>query len=99
MRLRARVSTAIAATAAMILSLTGVASPATAATAATSAGVVLAHEPADVYLALGQLLKVPVRAWRILYRSTSATGAPNQVSGLLLVPKSDYRRGSRPIVG
>lgn len=96
MRLRARVSTAIAATAVMILSLTGVASP---ATAATSAGDVLAHEPVDVYLAPGQLLKVPVRAWRILYRSTSATGAPNQVSGLLLVPKSDYRRGSRPIVG
>lgn len=101
MRLRARVSIAIASAAVMILSLTGVAVPATPATAAVtaaSAGDVLAYEPVNVYLAPGQLLKVPVRAWRILYRSTSATGTPNQVSGLLLVPKSEYR-GSRPIVG
>ncbi|MFJ7212055.1 lipase family protein [Amycolatopsis sp. NPDC098790] len=41
----------------------------------------------------------PVRAWHLLYRSTSATGAPNAVSGTLLVPPTPWLRGGpRPLI-
>ncbi len=40
-----------------------------------------------------------VSAWRILYRSTTATGAPTAVSGIVLVPRTAWRTGKRPIVG
>lgn len=40
-----------------------------------------------------------VSAWRILYRSTTATGAPTAVSGSVLVPRSPWTAGRRPIVG
>ncbi|MBO0512863.1 lipase family protein, partial [Streptomyces beijiangensis] len=36
-------------------------------------------------------------AWHITYRSTSATGAPNVVSGTVIVPR-DGRKGPRPLV-
>ncbi|MBB5140118.1 hypothetical protein HNP84_009883 [Thermocatellispora tengchongensis] len=78
----------------MILSVFGAgAQPAGAATS----GDVLTAQPVSVYLAPGRLLEVPVDAWKILYRSTSATGAANQVSGLLLVPKGSHH-GTRPII-
>ncbi|MCG5220110.1 lipase family protein [Streptosporangium sp. KLBMP 9127] len=87
-------SIAFAAMATLILSLAPLSTPVHAATA----GDVLTAQPVSVYLAPGQLLKVPARAWKILYHSTSATGAANQVSGTLLVPKAGYS-GTRPIVG
>ncbi|MFG3504789.1 lipase family protein [Streptomyces sp. NPDC047821] len=37
------------------------------------------------------------RAWKIHYRSTSATGAPNVVSGTVIVPQ-DGRTGPRPLI-
>jgi hypothetical protein len=45
-----------------------------------------------------RLLPAPVRAWQLLYRSTSATGDPNAVSGTLLVPPTPWTDGPRPLV-
>ncbi|MEU4573929.1 lipase family protein [Nonomuraea sp. ATR24] len=91
MRLRVRVSMSIA----LLLIMSLVAAPARA----ESAGDVVSAEPTTVYLLPGELLKVPVNAWHVVYRSTSATGQPNAVSGTLLVPKAGYPLGRRPIVG
>ncbi|MEV4066533.1 lipase family protein [Nonomuraea dietziae] len=79
----------------LLVASLGLAAPAHAA----SAGDVISAQPTTVYLAPGKLLEVPVDAWRLLYRSTSATGGLNAVSGTLLVPKTDYPFGRRPIVG
>lgn len=65
---------------------------------AAAAGDIVEARPTTVYYAPGKLLEVPVNAWHLRYRSTSATGSPNVVSGTLLVPKSSYS-GKRPIVG
>ncbi len=40
----------------------------------------------------------PAKAWKLLYRSTSATGEPNAVSGILLVPHMPWTKGPRPLV-
>ncbi|MEO3871383.1 lipase family protein [Nonomuraea sp. B12E4] len=66
---------------------------------AAAAGDVVSAQPTSVYLLPGRLLEVPVNAWRLLYHSTSATGALNTVSGTLLVPKGRYLLGPRPIIG
>jgi hypothetical protein len=43
---------------------------------------------------------LPAHAWRILYRSTTATGKPTAVSGTVLVPTTRWNGpGSRPLVG
>ncbi|GIH70895.1 lipase family protein [Sphaerimonospora thailandensis] len=70
-----------------------------AAAEAASAGDVVEAVPTTVYLAPGKLLEVPVKAWHLRYRSTSATGAANIVSGTLLVPRSAHSLGKRPIAG
>ena len=41
---------------------------------------------------------LPGNAWRVLYRSTSATGKPIAVSGMVLVPDAPVS-GKRPLVG
>ena len=41
---------------------------------------------------------LPGNAWRILYRSTTATGAPTVVSGIVLVPDAPVE-GKRPLIG
>ncbi|MFI6907291.1 lipase family protein [Nonomuraea sp. NPDC050394] len=66
---------------------------------AVSAGDVISARPTTVYLLPGKLLEVPVNAWNVLYRSTSATGAPNAVSATVLVPKASYPFGRRPVIG
>ncbi|GLX06102.1 lipase family protein [Microbispora sp. NBRC 16548] len=66
---------------------------------ATSAGDVVEASRTTVYLVPGKLLEVPVKAWHLRYRSTSATGEPDVVSGTLLVPDSPYPLGKRPIAG
>src|SRR5947208_1527295 len=53
-------------------------------------------EETDAYLAPGVRLRA--RAWRMLYRSTSATGEPTAVSGTVLIPRS-RARGPRPLIG
>jgi hypothetical protein len=50
----------------------------------------------DAYLAPG--LRLRGRAWRVLYRSTSAIGEPTAVSGAILIPPG-RARGPRPLIG
>ncbi|MBV9194818.1 MAG: hypothetical protein JO168_11795 [Solirubrobacterales bacterium] len=64
--------------------------------AADAPGSVIRAEPMDAYVAPG--LRLRVRAWRVLYRSTSATGEPTAVSGAVLVPPG-RARGPRPLIG
>jgi fermentation-respiration switch protein FrsA (DUF1100 family) len=45
-----------------------------------------------------RLLPAPVKAYDIRYRSTSATGAGNVVSGMVLVSPLPWHNGPRPIV-
>lgn len=61
-----------------------------------SPGDLIRAEPVDAYLAPGMRLRA--RAWRILYRSTGATGDPTAVSGTVLLPHG--RAGAvRPLIG
>jgi alpha-beta hydrolase superfamily lysophospholipase len=66
-------------------------------------GDLLRAEPIDAYLMPGVRLRV--RAWRMLYRSTGAVGEPTAVSGTLLLPAGGLgfigRRGDRmlPLLG
>jgi len=59
-------------------------------------GDVIRAEPMDAYLVPG--VRFRARAWRMLYRSTSAVGKPTAVSGTLLVPYGRMR-GPRPLIG
>jgi Secretory lipase len=59
-------------------------------------GDVIRAEPMDAYLVPG--LRLRARAWRVLYRSTSATGEPRAVSGAVLVPRGRWR-SARPLIG
>lgn len=65
-----------------------------------SPGPLPGQAPGDVLLAepMPFGLDGTVRAWRVLYRSTSATGAPIAVSGSVLVPLVPWPQGPRPIV-
>ncbi|MFF5704604.1 lipase family protein [Streptomyces sp. NPDC012794] len=98
MRLR---STALAAAAA----LTALAFPAVtpSATAATAADGDVTGRPGDIVSsapsAFHPLPGQPsgTRAWKVHYRSTTADGAPNVVSGTVIVPQ-DGRTGPRPLI-
>jgi fermentation-respiration switch protein FrsA (DUF1100 family) len=59
-------------------------------------GDLIRAEPVDAYLIPGVRLRT--RAWRILYRSTSATGEPRAVSGTVMIPRGKAR-GARPVIG
>jgi fermentation-respiration switch protein FrsA (DUF1100 family) len=59
-------------------------------------GEIIREEEMDAYLAPG--VRMRVRATRVLHYSTSATGEPRAVSGMVLVPRS-RRRGPRPLIG
>jgi fermentation-respiration switch protein FrsA (DUF1100 family) len=59
-------------------------------------GDVIRSEPVDAYLVPG--IRLRARGWRILYRSTSATGEPRAVSGTVLLPRGKSR-GPRPLIG
>lgn len=59
-------------------------------------GTVLRSRPIDVS---GNGISVPVKAWQVLYRSTSATFQPNAVSGTVIVPAEEWSGdGPRPLV-
>ncbi|MBA3488498.1 MAG: lipase [Longispora sp.] len=60
-------------------------------------GDVLTSSAMAVYLDPLKITRLPVNAWRIEYRSTSAVGQPITVSGSVLVPKTSYS-GVRPLV-
>jgi hypothetical protein len=59
-------------------------------------GDVIRSERIDAYLVPG--LRLRARAWRVLYRSTGATGEATAVSGTVLVPRG-RSRGVRPLIG
>jgi hypothetical protein len=65
---------------------------------AVAPGEILRLRTVEVFAEPLRLLPAPVRAWQLLYRSTSATGDPNAVSGTLLVPPTPWTDGPRPLV-
>lgn len=65
------------------------------AQAAVEPGGLLEQRPTTVFLGP---LPAPVKAWHLLYRSTSATGKANAVSGTLLVPLTPWLSGPRPLI-
>lgn len=93
---------ALALTIGLTTALTATAVPA-AASADTQATATSAARPGDIVSAQpsrfmpNPLVPTDTRAWKILYRSTTATGAPTTVSGTVLVPR-DGRAGQRPLV-
>ncbi|WP_084515527.1 lipase family protein [Nocardia acidivorans] len=70
----------------------------TAAYGGLGPGRLLAAEPMTAYLLPG--VKLPARAWRIGYTTTTGSGEPTQVTGTVLVPRGPWRgEGSRPLIG
>lgn len=66
--------------------------------AAGKPGSIVRAEVMPAYILPG--LPFNATAWRVLYRSTGATGKPQIVSGTVLVPKKAWSgAGSRPLVG
>lgn len=62
-------------------------------------GDLIRYRKSQVYLDAARLLPAPVRAWQVLYRSTSARGGPSAASGTVLVPDAPWGGpGPRPIV-
>ncbi|WP_020673902.1 lipase family protein [Amycolatopsis nigrescens] len=59
-------------------------------------GDVVSATEAPAHLLLG--IPLDARAWKISYRSTTATGEPTAVTGTVLVPKAPHP-GPRPLVG
>lgn len=59
-------------------------------------GDLIRSEPTQAQSSGGNDL--PGSAWRMLYRSTSATGKPIAVSGVVLVPDEPFN-GKRPLIG
>ncbi|WP_030162050.1 lipase family protein [Streptomyces sp. NRRL S-244] len=73
-----------------------VASPATASASETGrAGDIVDAAPSAFHPLPGQ--PTGTKAWKIRYRSTTADGVPNTVSGTVIVPQ-DGRTGPRPLV-
>ena len=60
-------------------------------------GDVIRAEPMDAYLVPGVRLRA--RAWRMLYRSTSAIGEPTAVSGTRAGAHGRIARRPRPLIG
>ncbi|MER7661104.1 MULTISPECIES: lipase family protein [unclassified Streptomyces] len=64
-------------------------------TRAVGPGDIVGSAPSAFHPLPGQ--PTATKAWRITYRSTTADGAPNTVSGTVIVPQ-DGRTGPRPLV-
>ncbi|XVV06174.1 lipase family protein [Actinosynnema sp. CA-248983] len=62
------------------------------------AGDVLRSRQVDWHPEPFRVFPAPVETRQVLYRSTSATGAPNAVSGTLLVPPIPWSSGPRPLI-
>ncbi|MFH8989221.1 lipase family protein [Streptomyces sp. NPDC017940] len=69
--------------------------PARSQAAAAAPGDIVSSEPSAFHPLPGQ--PTHTRAWKIHYRSTTAKGTPNTVSGTVIVPQ-DGRTGPRPLV-
>ncbi|THA36754.1 lipase family protein [Streptomyces sp. A1547] len=90
--------TAVAAVAAAALAAVpaGIPATATASEAGTGRpGDIVDVAPSAFHPLPGQ--PTDTKAWKIYYRSTTADGAPNTVSGTVIVPQ-DGRTGPRPLV-
>ncbi|GLZ31722.1 lipase [Lentzea sp. NBRC 105346] len=61
-------------------------------------GDVLSSRKVDWHPEPFKVFTAPVNTYEILYRSTSATGKPNAVSGMVLVPPVPWTNGPRPVV-
>ena len=62
-------------------------------------GDLLRYRASRVQLAPGGVASAPVRAWQVLYRSSTAGDRPDAVSGTVLVPETPWTGpGPRPIV-
>ncbi|MEV6398456.1 lipase family protein [Streptomyces sp. NPDC051907] len=95
-RTRALAVTALTVLTAVFALSAGPAAPAPAQHAETPApGDVVSVQDSAFQTLPGQ--PTGAKAWKIHYRSTSATGAPNVVSGTVIVPQ-DGRTGPRPLV-
>ncbi|MFG2649769.1 lipase family protein [Streptomyces sp. NPDC048436] len=62
---------------------------------ATAPGDIVSSEPSSFHPLPGQ--PTHTKAWKIHYRSTTAKGEPNTVSGTVIVPQ-DGRTGPRPLI-
>lgn len=61
-------------------------------------GALIRSQPMDAYALPG--VPLHAKAWRIMYRSTKATGGSTAVTGTVLVPDQPWRgQGHRPLVG
>lgn len=103
-RLRSTALATVAAVAALAVAAWSPAASATAAAARDGAGSgAAAGAPGDIVSsapsAFHPLPGQPTgtKAWKIHYRSTTADGAPNTVSGTVIVPQ-DGRTGPRPLI-
>lgn len=61
----------------------------------TDPGKIISSEPSSFQYTPG--VPTPTKAWKITYRSTSADGRPNAVSGTVIVP-DDGRATPRPLI-
>ncbi|MFJ8012746.1 lipase family protein [Streptomyces sp. NPDC096339] len=98
MRVRSIRNTVLATAAALAAIAAGIpaATSATAAPTQTSApGDIVGVEPSAFHPLPGQ--PTNTKAWKVHYRSTTADGAPNVVSGTVIVPQ-DGRTGPRPLI-
>ncbi|MGW0393523.1 lipase family protein [Streptomyces sp. NPDC003042] len=89
---------ALAAVAAVAVSAAIPTASATATGAATGAarpGDIVSSAPSAFHPLPGQ--PTHTKAWKVHYRSTTADGAPNVVSGTVIVPQ-DGRTGPRPLI-
>ncbi|MFI5666610.1 lipase family protein [Streptomyces sp. NPDC051704] len=91
--MRVRTSAAVAVIVAALA--VPVASPVAASAAEGRPGDIVAVSPSAFHPLPGQ--PTGTRAWKIHYRSTTADGVPNTVSGTVIVPQ-DGRPGPRPLV-
>ncbi|MBT2493024.1 lipase [Streptomyces sp. ISL-96] len=98
-RPRTRVVATLTTLAALAFTATAAATPSATATATATAtpapGDLLTSAPTSFHPLPNQ--PTNTNAWHITYRSTTAKGAPNVVSGTVIVPK-DGRTGPRPLV-
>ncbi|TJZ44449.1 lipase [Streptomyces piniterrae] len=97
MHRRSAAITALTAVAALSLSLglTRAGAAPAGPTAHGSPGDIVTSAPTSFHPLPGQ--PTNTRAWHITYRSTTAKGTPNTVSGTVIVPK-DGKRGPRPLI-
>ncbi|MEU3724424.1 lipase family protein [Streptomyces sp. NPDC031705] len=96
MRLRSSTAlAAVAATTALVFSAQVPAAGADTAAAAGRPGDLVSSAPSAFHPLPGQ--PTGTKAWKVHYRSTTADGAPNVVSGTVIVPQ-DGRTGPRPLI-